>query len=687
MRATLEAQRADIPGLIDAVKSELQPLKKQREALGPAPQPPQQETPEVAKQRRSLDNQISDLEARLKLLSQADARASALLSQLADLRRDLFTRQLLTRGPSPLEPGVASRAFASLSAVAASIAGETRQRVAEARMDTPTIVRVSLETLLVIVTVLLLRGARLALLRRLVRPVGPESPERRRVIAGIGATLVRLLMPVLALSIVFLAAWNSGFLGPHGKMLLRGLAWTALVMIGAYGLGGAFYSPQAPALRLSQLSEDEAVAAHNWLIALAAVVGLDRLLVVQGETLGLSIEALTLLNVALLALGGIAVWGFALHLHSQEPEAGPGSGPGSGPETAAEDDDDRVTAQAHEIAIGPLFVATLRFVARAIAVVAPLLALIGYYAASRFLFYPMVFSGAVIGFCVLLFYAVQDAVDGLVRPAETEMAGTPSRIRLIPVFLGFFLICAALPVLALVWGADLTDLSNSWRAVSAGFTIGKVTVSPLDFLLFLLVFSVGYVLTRIVQGVLRRSVLPVTGLDAGGKAAISAGVFYRRRTAVHRQQLRLRPDPAAGAADQGGRLGRALVRHGLRQADQRALDRDRDLRPRLADRAQLRADLEHGHQLDPHQSARPGDRAGLGVLQERPQAGRAHPARGRQGPCDAAAPPGALCAVPQFRRRRAGVRDPRHPARRQLDPQCQVRHELRDRPALRRGRH
>jgi small-conductance mechanosensitive channel len=518
MRATLEAQRAAIPELVAAVKAELAPLQQQLEALGPAPEDPRQEAPEVTLERERLGTRIADIEARLKLLSQADARAAAIAAQLSDLRRQLFTRELLTRGPSPLEPGVAARAFASLVSLAADIAGETATHIAESRLDMPTVLRAGLALALLGAALFLVLRARRALLTRLVRPLTPEAPGKRRVLAGLGATVVRLLVPALALALFLAAVWSSGFLGPQGQTLVRGLAWTALVVIGAYGLGGAFYAPHAPALRFSRLSEAEAIAAHRWLMALAAVVGLDRVLVIQGDALGLAIEALSLVNAVLLVLGGIAVWGYLNHLHEPAPP------PPSKPEAPAEEEEEG--GEEPEAAVGPFFVAALRLLGRAAAIVAPGLALLGYFAASRYLFYPVVFSGAVIGLCVLLFHAVQDAVDRLVQPAAGGEAGAPSRIRLVPVFVGFLLICAAVPVLALVWGADVADLVSAWRTFSEGFRLGEVTISPLDFFSFLLVFAVGYVLTRILQGVLRRSVLPVTGLDEGAKAAVSAGVFY-----------------------------------------------------------------------------------------------------------------------------------------------------------------
>ncbi|MDP5361706.1 MAG: mechanosensitive ion channel, partial [Paracoccaceae bacterium] len=51
-------------------------------------------------------------------------------------------------------------------------------------------------------------------------------------------------------------------------------------------------------------------------------------------------------------------------------------------------------------------------------------------------------------------------------------------------------------------------------------------ISPTDFLMFAAVFAVGYLLTRFVQGTLRKTVLPRTRLDLGGQNALVAGFGY-----------------------------------------------------------------------------------------------------------------------------------------------------------------
>ena len=121
MRGLLDAQRNAVPGLIAAAEADLKPIRQQLEALGELPEDPAAETPEIAAERKRLTDLIAAGEARLKLASQAGARATALHSKLTTLRRSLFSEELLNRGPSLLDPEMPGKAWSvSLNGLAAA---------------------------------------------------------------------------------------------------------------------------------------------------------------------------------------------------------------------------------------------------------------------------------------------------------------------------------------------------------------------------------------------------------------------------------------------------------------------------------------------------------------------------------------------------------------------------------------
>ncbi len=515
LRGVLDAQREAVPDLVEVVLAELKPLRQRLEALGDPPEDPATETPEIADQRKRLIELIAEREARLKRVGRAEARAVVLYTRLIELRRKLFTERMLDRGPSLLELAMAGKAMVALGLTAQLIELETTYLLGQQQYSVSRIFGLLLPIVFVLVVGFLLLAARRRVLDWLLRRIKPDTPQSRRAAIAVGITLTRLLIPATALVLVVFEIGQSGLLGPRGEAVLGGLARAAALVIAANALGGAFFAPRAPSLRLSRLDDFSAVHAHRWLIALAAVVGLDRALVTTGQDLGMAIEGLSLLNNTLLVLGGIALWRF---IHFLQPPPEP-------PATEQETEPDEPTPDETPPPLLPVLYNGLIWIARLAGVAAPLLAIAGYFAASRYVFYPLVASGGVVGVCILLFHSVRECL-WLVADPGSAVRPEDRKFSLITFAVGILLAGIAVPVLALIWGANTADLSQAWRAITEGFDVGGVVVSPLAFLSFLLVFSVGYMLARIVQGLLSRSVLPLTKLDAGGRAAVSTGVFY-----------------------------------------------------------------------------------------------------------------------------------------------------------------
>ncbi len=92
--------------------------------------------------------------------------------------------------------------------------------------------------------------------------------------------------------------------------------------------------------------------------------------------------------------------------------------------------------------------------------------------------------------------------------------------------MGTLVTLVSLPLLALIWGARTSDLAETWTTLNEGVTFGGMRVSFGVILTLIAVFAIGAALTRLIQTILRASVLPRTKLDTGGRTAVVAGVGY-----------------------------------------------------------------------------------------------------------------------------------------------------------------
>jgi len=171
-------------------------------------------------------------------------------------------------------------------------------------------------------------------------------------------------------------------------------------------------------------------------------------------------------------------------------------------------------------------------------VAGPVLAAIGYIPAALAIVYPAATTLGVMAMVYILQGLVEDVYDAMTGRSETDGGA------LVPVLIGFMLALAAVPPLALVWGARVEGLAEMWAAFTRGFSIGETRISPSAFAVLALVFAIGYMATRLLQAALRSSILPRTRMDQGGQNAILAGfgyigIFISGLVAVHAAGINL----------------------------------------------------------------------------------------------------------------------------------------------------
>ncbi len=517
LRDALEKQRTAMREERARLDRAAQPIEQQLEALGPRPEDGAAEAEGVAAQRSRLEGELAVIDAARRRVDAALARSAALIGRLLDIRAQQFTEDLLSAGPTVFSFDTWDRAWRDVMVAALRVGAEVRRTIGDdafaeelgERLVEPLVLFV----LGLVLGVLLRRFAE----RRLLAMVGPDDSFGRRSAIGFGLTVTRILLPALALFLLLTAAITSGFLGtftlPFGIAVARATA----VIVAIYALSLAYFSPRAPSLRISDFPDDSARRAARLTILLSLVIAADRFLQTTAERLGAASESFSAYNFICLTVGGWLLWRLARVIRSTAPASVQAARADTDAETEESTEDQSPEAIGREVhrALGLVF--------HIIAVAAPVLAAFGYVTAARYTFYPVLASTALLLIGVILLQVVRGFVES--RLAGREGARM-HRLRLLPLLTSVILALLASPILVLIWGGDRTDIASLWGFVAGGFVIGGVTISLGDVATLVIVFAVGYVLTRIVQNIVGRAALPNAGVDSGAAAAIHSGIGY-----------------------------------------------------------------------------------------------------------------------------------------------------------------
>ena len=547
-RALIEKQRADARLLADKAKAAMVPVQEQIDALGPPPAEGETEAAGLTEDRAELQKQLEGFKATSSKAELAFTRADSMLERIANARRQKFTDRLLTRGPTPLDPNnwlAAGESVLSTSAeVISETAGAARQTIRQTIWKESGLV--ALAALLFALVIMVV--ARRAVLQWLYRILGAWTPlvsegpaegdgeslstlkavdstpfesgarsRTTRLLVGIGVTLTRLATPLLALFAARFALIELEIFGETGVVVLEGAVWGTAVFVAGFAIVHAFFAPYEPRLRLSLLNNELSRSAARYAILIALAMGLNIAVVNVGETLDWPVGALSVLNAAIIIGGCLALW-----------RLGRVSGKGDDAVPLVAENDETIEESEQWLSRGAGRI--VRRIAYAVSIIAPLLALAGYFALSRFLFYNTLLSAGVVAAGILLFSVAKEGASALSEATgerkEGKIEETDKDGGLMPVFFGFILILIALPILALIWGATNDDLGEVYFGLSNGFTVGDSTFRPGDLLIAALVFGAGLFLTRVVQAVMRRTVMPRTRLDTGARSSIVSGLGY-----------------------------------------------------------------------------------------------------------------------------------------------------------------
>ncbi len=476
------------------------------DALGPAPEDGQSESEQVAALRTELQTALNAAKAPALSAEEAYRRADGLIREIDLLVRARNTTELLRLGPSPLNPVYWSDALKAVTKYTSLASKEilsnwtTDSRQVERINNLPAVAGMFALGLL-----LLFRARRWA--RGLLDFLSKKASVRLSAMYSFGASLAQLVLPVIGLGLLQTSIEWLGVLDLRGQFLLEALMFGAFALFFASWLARSLLQPNGRQAGLITTSPENQRRLRRLIMVLALVFAVNAILDAMNSSNDLPEHVVAVLRFPLMVLGGLALIRLGAAFGKTAREIG--------------QDKDVIPVTVRLAAlIGRISMTT--------GVLGPILAGIGYGQAGSRLIFASILSLALVA-TLYIFYRLLGMLTAPLAQYAISTGPQADQHRsgaLLQVGIGFIFVLISVPFLALIWGARVSDLFEVWLYLREGVSIGDTRISITDFLTFVLIFSLGYTITRLLQSALRSTVLPNTKLDTGGQNAIVTGTGY-----------------------------------------------------------------------------------------------------------------------------------------------------------------
>lgn len=470
----------------------------QLKALGPAPDDGTEESEEIAQQRAALNTQLARLREPVKRAQLAYSQADGLIRGIDGIIRERQTEALMELGPSPLNPKNWHEGVDALFQTVQTVRTEIKLAWANPIQRAETKQALPKVLLLALLGIVLMARGRFWV-ELFIRIGLPQQRTSAHWIITLVISLGEMVMPFIGFLLISEALYGSGLIGLRGDLILSSMKPAIFIFLAARWLSLRCF-PRLETYRLPLiLDAPDRRAGRLYGALLGFVIALFYFESDLAQATGWSDAALNVNVFPLILVAGLLLLRLSRLLAHHSRNAG---------------NDEQTDSYRNRLT---------RFLANALvalAVVSPILAGIGYFKAAVALMLPSLLSLMVLAALLVIQRIISEVYTLISRDREGAAD------ELAPVLMGFVIVVMSLPFFALIWGARTADLYELWTQFTKGVTIGETTISPTIFLTLAMVFAAGFILTRLLQGTLKNTVLPKTKMDAGGRNAVVSGVGY-----------------------------------------------------------------------------------------------------------------------------------------------------------------
>ena len=476
--------------------------------LGKAPKKDEPvESPEVAKQRSELLERFTQTDGATRAATSLFERSEQIRESVHDIRRKLFTSQVLEKGRSPFTLSVWQEGVFELSKIGSQMGnilqGWSRQHS-------------NRHLILLFLAAIALGLLMYTLMRRGIEfyrayPDGPPPPFFKQAASASVVSFMRALPPIIAAAFFYAGLHYLGMLTyPIDSLAPYAVgAVSAIAAIGA--MSTTLLAPKRRLWRILPVASSVAKRLNYLIIAIAVIYGMDLFLEALNKTLLMPLS-LTILQSAIASVLSAGLMIAIL----------------------------RTPFRAHTLAVGKRhasFTKLLKIPLWIIVFAVLIATALGYISLARFLTQQTVVTGSILIILYLAHLTIAEFTDSFGEPEKStsrfldetfgislqrrEQLGAVSMLAL-----NALLFLAALPFLALQWGFDWSDVISWSRQALFGFEFGGLNISLVSIGIALALFFFGVLFTKIFQRWLDQRILSKNRSQTGAEDSIKTAVGY-----------------------------------------------------------------------------------------------------------------------------------------------------------------
>ena len=477
-------------------------LSFELEALGPKPDGNELEDESIAERRENLELRFEALNIPMLASSSILKRTDYLIDEIKSILRERLTRKLFSLGPSPLSLGLWRTSIDDLLNLSNQIRDEVSSRLKDKVHRSKILQKLPLTLFFIVIGFVLLIILYRRLFHKLLLIFEGKKSSNLKGWVFVCLTIIRFIILCVGAFSFIEAIKLLGLFGLYGTEIVNSLPVIALSFIITKWLAENLFSDlflrQAPIL----LNTENEKVISNTLLFLATGFSMNFLMNNFNTKTLWSMETQTILNFPILIFSSFFL--YRLSNFIKQPI------------------NNSVSSTTNSLSLVDL----LGKLSKLVAIITPIIAVSGYLFAAKSLIYPYLQSLLLFGVSFIIYVLIKELFSNLLTDKEGDTSFSDNGWALLPVIIAFVLTLGLVPLLALIWGAQSSDLYEIWLKLNEGVPLGKARLTLPGLLSFVVIFSLGYGATKIIQRILRTNVLPKTRLDPGGKNALISGVGY-----------------------------------------------------------------------------------------------------------------------------------------------------------------